>query len=144
MMEFSELLDTYLLPTAIIVAQIFAIIVPLLVAVAYLTYFERKVIASMQLRKGPNVVGPFGLLQPLADGAKLFIKETILPSGANKILFAMAPMLTFILSLIAWAVIPFDAGMVLADINVGILYLFAISSLGVYGVIMAGWASNSK
>ncbi|MDC3079837.1 NADH-quinone oxidoreductase subunit NuoH [Rhodospirillaceae bacterium] len=144
MMEFSELLDTYLLPTGIIVAQIFAIIVPLLVAVAYLTYFERKVIASMQLRKGPNVVGPFGLLQPLADGAKLFIKETILPSGANKILFAMAPMLTFILSLIAWAVIPFDAGMVLADINVGILYLFAISSLGVYGVIMAGWASNSK
>ena len=143
-MEFSELLDTYLLPTAIIVAQVFAIIVPLLVAVAYLTYFERKVIASMQLRKGPNVVGPFGLLQPLADGAKLFIKETILPSGANKILFAMAPMLTFILSLIAWAVIPFDAGMVLADINVGILYLFAISSLGVYGVIMAGWASNSK
>ena len=143
-MEFSELLDTYLLPTAIIVAQIFAIIVPLLVAVAYLTYFERKVIASMQLRKGPNVVGPFGLLQPLADGAKLFIKETILPSGANKILFAMAPMLTFILSLIAWAVIPFDAGMVLADINVGVLYLFAISSLGVYGVIMAGWASNSK
>lgn len=144
MMEFSELFDTYLLPTAIILAQIFAIIVPLLVAVAYLTYFERKVIASMQLRKGPNVVGPFGLLQPLADGAKLFIKETILPSGANKILFAMAPMLTFILSLIAWAVIPFDAGMVLADINVGILYLFAISSLGVYGVIMAGWASNSK
>ena len=143
-MEIRELLDTYLLPTAIIVAQIFAIIVPLLVAVAYLTYFERKVIASMQLRKGPNVVGPFGLLQPLADGAKLFIKETILPSGANKILFAMAPMLTFILSLIAWAVIPFDAGMVLADINVGILYLFAISSLGVYGVIMAGWASNSK
>ena len=143
-MEFSEFLDTYLLPAAIIVAQIFAIIVPLLVAVAYLTYFERKVIASMQLRKGPNVVGPFGLLQPLADGAKLFIKETILPSGANKILFAMAPMLTFILSLIAWAVIPFDAGMVLADINVGILYLFAISSLGVYGVIMAGWASNSK
>ena len=144
MMEFSELFDTYLLPTAIILAQIFAIIVPLLVAVAYLTYFERKVIASMQLRKGPNVVGPFGLLQPLADGAKLFIKETILPSGANKILFAMAPMLTFILSLIAWAVIPFDAGIVLADINVGILYLFAISSLGVYGVIMAGWASNSK
>ena len=143
-MEFSDFLDTYLLPTAIIVAQIFAIIVPLLIAVAYLTYFERKVIASMQLRKGPNVVGPFGLLQPLADGAKLFIKETILPSGANKILFAMAPMLTFILSLIAWAVIPFDAGMVLADINVGILYLFAISSLGVYGVIMAGWASNSK
>ena len=143
-MEFSEILNVYLLPTAIIVAQIFAIIVPLLIAVAYLTYFERKVIASIQLRKGPNVVGPFGLFQPLADGAKLFIKETILPAGANKILFAMAPMLSFILSLIAWAVIPFDVGMVLSDINVGILYLFAISSLGVYGVIMAGWASNSK
>ena len=143
-MEFSEILNVYLLPTAIIVAQIFAIIVPLLIAVAYLTYFERKVIASIQLRKGPNVVGPFGLFQPLADGAKLFIKETILPAGANKILFAMAPMLTFILSLIAWAVIPFDVGMVLSDINGGILYLFAISSLGVYGVIMAGWASNSK
>ena len=143
-MEFSEILNVYLLPTAIIIAQIFAIIVPLLIAVAYLTYFERKVIASIQLRKGPNVVGPFGLFQPLADGAKLFIKETILPAGANKILFAMAPMLTFILSLIAWAVIPFDVGMVLSDINVGILYLFAISSLGVYGVIMAGWASNSK
>ena len=143
-MEFSEILNVYLLPTAIIVAQIFAIIVPLLIAVAYLTYFERKVIASIQLRKGPNVVGPFGLFQPLADGAKLFIKETILPAGANKVLFAMAPMLTFILSLIAWAVIPFDVGMVLSDINVGILYLFAISSLGVYGVIMAGWASNSK
>jgi len=137
-------LDTYVLPTAIIVAQILAIVVPLLVAVAYLTYFERKVIAAMQLRKGPNVVGPFGLLQPFADGVKLLAKETILPSGANKVIFLAAPMLTFVLSLIAWAVIPFDAGMVLADINVGVLYLFAISSLGVYGVIMAGWASNSK
>tara|TARA_Y100000588_G_scaffold380804_2_gene465296 strand:+ start:6103 stop:7131 length:1029 start_codon:yes stop_codon:yes gene_type:complete len=143
-MELAAFISDYVLPTAIIVAQILAIIVPLLIAVAYLTYFERKVIASMQLRKGPNVVGPFGLLQPLADGAKLFVKETILPAGANKILFTMAPMLTFILSLIAWAVIPFDVGMVLSDINVGVLYLFAISSLGVYGVIMAGWASNSK
>ena len=138
------ILESYVIPTAIILAQIFAIVVPLLVAVAYLTYFERKVIGAMQMRKGPNVVGPFGLLQPLADGVKLFAKETILPAGANKIMFAMAPMLTFILAMIAWAVIPFDAGMVLADINVGVLYLFAISSLGVYGVIMAGWASNSK
>ncbi len=140
----AEFWTGYALPAVIIVGYILMIIVPLLGAVAYLTYAERKVIGAMQLRKGPNVVGPFGLLQPLADGAKLFFKETILPAGANKIVFVMAPMLTFILGLIAWAVIPFDYGVVLADINVGILYLFAISSLGVYGVIMAGWASNSK
>lgn len=137
-------IDPYILSGVIIVAQILAIVVPLLVAVAYLTYAERKVIGAIQLRKGPNVVGPFGLLQPFADGIKLLAKETILPAGANKLIFILAPMLTFILSLIAWAVIPFDDGMVLADINVGVLYLFAISSLGVYGVIMAGWASNSK
>jgi NADH-quinone oxidoreductase subunit H len=139
----AEFWSGYAFPTIIIVAQILAIVVPLLGAVAYLTYAERKVIAAMQLRKGPNVVGWFGLLQPLADGVKLLFKETVLPTGANKIVFLAAPMITFILAIVAWAVIPFDQGMVLADINVGILYLFAISSLGVYGIIMAGWASNS-
>jgi NADH-quinone oxidoreductase subunit H len=129
---------------AIIVAKVVIILVPLLLAVAYLTYAERKVIAAMQLRKGPNVVGPFGLLQPFADGIKLLMKETVVPSGANKTVFLLAPVITFTLALVAWAVIPFDVGVVLSDINVGILYLFAISSLGVYGVIMAGWASNSR
>ncbi len=140
----AELWTTYGWPTAIIVAQIVAILVPLLLGVAYLTYAERKVIAAMQLRKGPNVVGPFGLFQPIADGLKLLFKETVIPSGANTVVFIAAPVVTFTLSLIAWAVIPFDDGMVLSDINVGILYLFAISSLGVYGIVMAGWASNSK
>ncbi len=134
----------WLWPTLWIVLSILAIIVPLLIAVAFLTYAERKVIGWMQLRKGPNVVGPFGLLQPVADGIKLFFKETIVPSVASPAIFLLAPMVTFIVSLIAWAVIPFGEGLVLADLNVGILYLFAISSLGVYGVIMAGWASNSK
>jgi NADH-quinone oxidoreductase subunit H len=129
---------------AFIVLKIIAILLPLMLAVAYLTYAERKVIAAMQLRMGPNVVGPFGLLQPLADGLKLLVKETILPTGANRVVFIIAPMLTFVLAVVGWAVIPFDEGWVISDINVGILYLFAISSLGVYGIIMAGWASNSK
>ena len=121
-----------------------ALLVPVLIGVAYLTYAERKVLAAMQLRKGPNVVGPFGLLQPFADALKMLTKETIIPSGANRVLFIMAPMLTFILAMLAWAVIPVNDGWAIADINVGMLYLFAISSLGVYGIIIAGWASNSK
>ena len=129
---------------AVTLAQTFALLVPLLIGVAYLTYAERKVLAAMQLRKGPNVVGPFGLLQPFADALKLLMKETVVPSGANRALFVLAPMLTFMLSMLAWAVIPVNDGWAIADINVGILYLFAISSLGVYGIIIAGWASNSK
>ena len=128
----------------LIVLEILAIVVPLLVAMAYVTYAERKVIAGMQLRQGPMTVGPYGLLQPIADGVKLFLKETVVPAGANKVVFLLAPMVSFILALVGWAVIPFGPGMVLANINVGILYLFAISSLGVYGLIMAGWASNSR
>ena len=136
--------QNFLIEFGWIVAKILLVIIPLLIAVAYLTLAERRVIGFMQLRKGPNVVGPFGLLQPFADALKLMSKETILPAGADKIVFVIAPMLTFFLALVAWAVIPFDYGKVISDINVGILYLFAISSLGVYGVIMAGWASNSK
>src|SRR5918994_1778510 len=128
----------------VILAQCLAVTIPLLVAVAYMTYVDRKVWASIQLRRGPNVVGPFGLLQPMADGLKLVLKETIVPSSANGVLFIIAPMIAFMTALVAWAVVPFDDGWVIADINVGILYLFAISSLGVYGIIIAGWASNSK
>ena len=127
-----------------IIAKILGIVVPLLVAVAFLTLAERKIMASMQRRKGPNVVGFFGILQPLADGLKLLIKEPVLPSSANTVVFLAAPVTTFLLALIAWAVIPFDEGVVLSDLNVGILYIFAISSLGVYGIITAGWSSNSK
>jgi NADH-quinone oxidoreductase subunit H len=126
------------------VVKALAILVPLLIGVAYLTYAERKVLAAMQLRKGPNVVGPFGLFQPFADAIKMVMKETVIPTGANRVLFLMAPMLTFSLAMIAWAVVPVNDGWAIADINVGVLYLFAISSLGVYGIVIAGWASNSK
>ncbi len=138
------LTHSYVVNVAWILAQILMVIGPLLIAVAYLTLAERRVIGFMQLRKGPNVVGPFGLFQPIADALKLIAKENNLPAGANKIVFLFAPMLTFTLAIVAWAVIPFGEGLVIADINVGILYLFAISSLGVYGILMAGWASNSK
>lgn len=122
----------------------FVIIVPLLIVMAYFTYWERKFIGWMQLRRGPNVVGPLGLLQPFADGLKLFLKEIVIPSGANTVVFLLSPIITFVLAMVAWVVIPFDDGWVMADINVGVLYLFAVSSLGVYGIIMSGWSSNSR
>lgn len=126
------------------VLQILIIIVPLLIAVAYFTLAERKILASIQRRRGPMVVGLWGLGQALADGLKLLVKETILPSSSNVIIFIIAPILTFLLAIMGWAVIPYGEGLVLSDLNVGILYIFAVSSLGVYGVITSGWASNSK
>ena len=144
MAETLALLQTPVGHVVLIVLEALALLVPMLIGVAYVTYAERKVLAAMQLRKGPNVVGPFGLLQPFADALKMLMKETVIPSGSNPLLFLMAPMLTFSLAMLAWAVIPVNDGWAIADINVGVLYLFAISSLGVYGVIIAGWASNSK
>jgi len=140
----NEFVTTYIIPLFWIVAKVLTITVPLLIGMAYLTYAERKIIGAINLRQGPSTVGPYGLLQPFADAVKLLGKETIIPEGASKFLFVISPMLTYMLSLVAWAVIPFDKGWVLADINVGVLYLFAISSLGVYGILMAGWSSNSR
>jgi len=143
-MTFNELWTTYGLPGFWIVLQIMAFVVPILISVAFVVYGERKIMGAMQLRQGPMTVGPFGLLQTFADAIKLFSKEVIVPRAAHPVVFFLAPILTMILSMIAWSVIPVNLGWVIADINVGILYLFAISSMGVYGVLMAGWASNSK
>ena len=139
-----DLFYEYVVPLIFIALKIILIVLPLLLSVAYLTYAERRVIGLMQMRRGPNRVGPFGLLQPIADAVKLIFKETIVPTPASKIVFMIAPMITFILSLVGWAVIPFSEGWVLSDMNVGVLYILAVSSLGVYGIIMAGWASNSQ
>ena len=140
----TEFMTVYGLPLAFMVMHMAILLGVILLGVAYYTYFERKVLGAMQMRQGPMMVGPFGLLQPIADGIKLLSKETIVPTQSNGPVFIIAPMLLFTLAIVAWAVIPVNAKWVLADINVGILYLFAISSMGVYGVIMAGWASNSK
>ncbi|MCP4380323.1 MAG: NADH-quinone oxidoreductase subunit NuoH [Hyphomicrobiales bacterium] len=134
----------YIVPGAIIIGQSLLLMVVLLLFVAYLLYADRKIWAAVQMRRGPNVVGPWGLFQSFADLLKFVVKEPVVPSGANKGVFLLAPLVTTTLALSAWAVMPVAAGWVVADINVGILYIFAISSLGVYGVIMAGWASNSK
>ena len=140
----TEFLIAYGSPLAIIVAQSLALIVAILIVTAYVLLADRKIWAAVQLRRGPNVVGAFGLLQSFADLLKFVFKEVIVPAGANKGVFLLAPLVTVTLALSAWVVIPFDAGVVISNINVGVLYIFAISSLGVYGVIMAGWASNSK
>ncbi len=140
----AEVWSNYLLPFLIVLGQSVLLLVLLLIAVAYLLYADRKIWAAVQIRRGPNVVGPWGLFQSFADLLKFVLKEPVIPAGANKGVFLVAPLVTTTLALAAWAVIPVNAGWVVADINVGILYIFAISSLGVYGVIMAGWASNSK
>src|ERR671911_2019628 len=140
----AEFWTSYLLPLIIIVAQSLLLLVVLLIAIAYVLLADRKIWAAVQIRRGPNVVGPFGLLQSFADLLKFVLKEPIIPAGANKGVFLLAPLVTCVLSLAAWAVIPVADNWVIADINVGILYIFAISSLGVYGIIMGGWASNSK
>jgi NADH-quinone oxidoreductase subunit H len=143
-MAMVEFWNSYLWPLIVMVAQSVLLLVILLVAVAYIIYADRKIWAAVQIRRGPNVVGPWGLLQSFADLLKFVLKEPVIPAGANKGVFLLAPLVTCVLALAAWAVVPVDEEWVIADINVGILYIFAISSLGVYGIIMAGWASNSK
>ena len=140
----SDIFYTYLLSTAIIAGKSLFLIVLLLVSVAFLLLADRKIWAAVQMRRGPNVVGAFGLLQSFADLLKFVLKDTIIPSGADKVIFLLAPLVTTVLAISAWVVIPFDNNLVLADINIGVLYILAISSLGVYGIIMGGWASNSK
>src|SRR5271155_4514874 len=140
----AEVWTDYIWPLVVIVAQSVLLIVILLIAVAYILYADRKIWAAVQIRRGPNVVGPWGLLQSFADLLKFVLKEPTIPAGANKGVFLLAPLVTCTLALAAWAVIPVGAGLVIANINVGVLYIFAISSLMVYGVIMAGWSSNSK
>lgn len=130
--------------TLITLIKILIIIVPLLISVAYFTLAERKILGAIQRRRGPNVVGVYGLLQPLSDGFKLLVKETVLPSSSNQLIFVLSPILTFVISLMGWAIIPYDKYSILAEMNIGVLYLFAMSSLGVYGIIMSGWSSNSK
>jgi NADH-quinone oxidoreductase subunit H len=140
----AELWTDYIWPLGVMVAESVLLLVLLLIAIAYVLYADRKIWAAVQIRRGPNVVGPWGLFQSFADLLKFVFKEPIIPAGANKGVFLLAPLVSCVLALAAWAVIPFDAGWVIANINVGILYIFAISSLGVYGIIMGGWASNSK
>ena len=137
-------IDTYVIPGAIIVAQSLALLVALLLFTAYILYADRKIFAAVQMRRGPNVVGPWGLLQSFADLLKFVLKEPIIPSSSSKVVFIVAPMISAVLAMAAWAVIPLDEGWAVADINLGILFVFAISSLEVYGIIMGGWASNSK
>src|ERR1700749_1315973 len=140
----SDFWTGYVWPVIIIVAESVLLLVVLLVSIAYILLADRKIWAAVQMRRGPNVVGPFGLFQSFADLLKFMLKEPVIPSGSNKGVFLLAPLVTCVLALAAWAVMPVSAGWVIANINVGVLYIFAISSLGVYGVIMAGWASNSK
>src|ERR1700709_2702548 len=140
----AEFWTSTLWPLIIMVAESLLLLVGLLIAIAYILLADRKIWAAVQIRRGPNVVGAFGLLQSFADLLKFVLKEPIIPAGANKGVFLLAPLVTAILALSAWAVIPLNAGWAIGDINVGVLYLFAISSLGVYGIIMAGWSSNSK